>query len=102
VPPDPLHDIDALRRRFHTGDPAAFEALARPHLDLLYTLCLRMVRAEAEAEDLAQETLIRALGRHRQYDPSRAFRPWLMTIATNLCRDRLRTVWWQRVVPFKR
>ena len=25
-----------------------------------------------------------------------------MTIATNLCRDRLRTVWWQRVVPFVR
>jgi RNA polymerase sigma factor (sigma-70 family) len=52
-----------------------------------------------EADDLTQEALLRALSKHKNYDPARAFRPWLLTVTTNLCRDRLRTVWWRRVLP---
>jgi RNA polymerase sigma-70 factor (ECF subfamily) len=52
----------------------------------------------AEAEDLAQESLVRALRQHAAYDPERAFRPWLLAIASNLCRDRLRSAWWRRMV----
>lgn len=94
----PADDDGPLRRRFRQGDRAAFEALARPHLDMLFTVCLRMLGEATDAEDVAQEALIRALDRCRHYDPERAFRPWLLSIATNLCRDRLRTVWWRRVV----
>lgn len=95
----PLPADDApLRRRFQAGDRSAFERLARPHLDVLYTLCLRILGEPTDAEDVAQDTLLRAMDRCRYYDPERAFRPWLLSIATNLCRDRLRTVWWRRVV----
>ncbi|MFH1465322.1 MAG: sigma-70 family RNA polymerase sigma factor [Pseudomonadota bacterium] len=88
-----------LARRFQRGDVAAFEELARPLLDMLYTFSLRVVGNEQEAEDIAQEALIRALRNHRRFDPERPFKPYLMRITLNLCRDRLRTVWWSRVLP---
>lgn len=91
-----------LRARFVSGDRRAFEELVRPHLNLLYTLCLRMLNDAVQAEDAAQETLIRALSRRNRYNPERPFRPWLLAIATNLCRDRMRTVWWRRVVSLVR
>ena len=100
----PLDDKarQALQDRFHRGDVDAFSALVEPHLNTLYTLCLRISSNPTEAEDLAQEALLRALNKHRSYNPTRRFRPWLLTIATNLCRDRLRTVWWRRVLPFSK
>ena len=87
-----------LQRRFADGDTEAFGALTGPHLDMLYTVCLRVVGSPAEAEDVAQEALCRALDRCRSYDPARPFRPWLLTIALNECRSRLRSTWWRRVL----
>lgn len=103
--PDPGHDPrsaevreEALRLAFHQGDPDAFAELARPHLDTLYTLCLRMLGDPVLAEDLAQDALARVLQQASRYDPARPFRPWLLKVGLNLCRDRLRAVWWRRVL----
>ncbi|MBM4368502.1 MAG: RNA polymerase sigma factor [Deltaproteobacteria bacterium] len=91
-----------LRRRFHDGDRHAFASLVAPHIDTLYTLCLRMTGSRVEAEDLAQDAIVRAIQQHRAYDPNRPFRPWLLTVTANLCRDRVRSTWWQRVVEMVR
>ncbi len=91
-----------LRQRFREGDGGAFDKLARPHLNALYTLCLRVVGNEQEAEDLAQLALVKALEKRHRFDPDRSLRPWLFQIALNLCRDRLRTVWWSRILPLNR
>jgi len=65
------------------------ESLA-PHRDAIYRYVLGIVRDPPVAEDLTQETLLRA---HRKLstldDPSRLV-PWLYRIATNICRDRFR------------
>ncbi|MBW1877524.1 MAG: sigma-70 family RNA polymerase sigma factor [Deltaproteobacteria bacterium] len=87
----------ALQHAFRAGDPEAFGALVRPLLGDLYTVCLRMMSNPVDAEDAAQETLCRAMDAARRYDPGRPLRPWLMTIALNTCRSRLRTVWFRRV-----
>ena len=87
-----------VRRRFAAGDQRALEVLARPHLDQLYTLCLRLTKNPTEAQDLAQDTLIKVMDRCHRYDPERPFRPWLFKVAVNLCKDRVRTVWWKRVI----
>lgn len=94
---DPPEEL-SIRQAFAAGDPQALGRLAGPHLDALYTMCLRLTHNPAVAEDLAQETLVRALRRCSRYDPSRAFRPWLLAIGLNLTRDHLRAVWWARVV----
>jgi RNA polymerase sigma-70 factor (ECF subfamily) len=90
----------ALQRAFHQGDRRAFEQLVAPYLDDVYTLCLRLTRNPVEAEDLAQEALLKALRSHRLYNPERPLRPWLLTVAGNLSRSRLRSTWWRKVVPF--
>lgn len=101
-PPRSRHEQQELQERFHRGDLDAFRLLVEPHLDTLYTLCLRIVGGHAQADDLSQEALLRALNKHQRYNPQRPFRPWLLTIATNLCRDRIRAVWWRRVLPFSK
>lgn len=87
-----------LRVAFAAGDREAFRQLVEPHLDALYTMCLRLTRDPAVAQDLAQDTLVKVLHQADRYDPARAFRPWLLKIGLNLCRDKLRTVWWKRVL----
>lgn len=67
-----------------------FSVLFDDHGDALYGYCLHLARHEADAQDLLQETLIRALrGQAALRDPERV-RPWLFTIATNAWRDRQR------------
>lgn len=85
-----------LRHAFRDGDLDAFEALAGPHLDTVYALCVRVIGDAARGEDAAQAALVRAMERHHRYDPARAVRPWLLRIAVNVCRDRQRSPWWRR------
>lgn len=56
----------------------------------LYGLCLTLCAGEQWAEDLYQETWLRAYTRLQQYDQARAFEPWLTGICVNVYRDELR------------
>lgn len=89
----------AARMAFAEGDLSQFDVLATPHLDALYSLCLHLLGDQARAEDAAQEALVRCMTRYRRYDPDRPFRPWLLRVGANLCKDRLRSVWWRRWLP---
>lgn len=91
--PEPDERTQALRREFAAGDPDAFEILVRPHLDTLYTFCLRTTGRSEDAWDLAQDSLVRARRKAKHYDPARPLRPWLIAIARNLWRSRLRSPW---------
>jgi RNA polymerase sigma-70 factor (ECF subfamily) len=55
----------------------------------VFGLCLRMVRHRQDAEDLTQESLVRALRNLGRWDRQRPFLPWLLTIAGNRCRTLL-------------
>jgi RNA polymerase sigma-70 factor (ECF subfamily) len=57
--------------------------------DRVIGLCYRMVGQWQDAEDVAQETFLRALRHLRQWDRSRDFEPWLFAIAGNRCRTFL-------------
>jgi RNA polymerase sigma-70 factor (ECF subfamily) len=68
---------------------AAFEALVLRFQRPVVGLCWRMVRGSA-AEDLAQETFVRAFVHFERFDPERPLLPWLLAIARRLCLDLLR------------
>jgi len=62
-------------------DPFETEALS--FLDALYRTALRMTRSEAEAQDLVQETYIRAFRFRHQFTPGTNLKAWLFRILTN-------------------
>lgn len=97
-----VHDASVVAQRFHDGDVGALRALMERHGHEVFTHALRMLGAHEDAHDVAQEVALKCLENHHRFDPRRPFRPWVLRIATNLCRDRLRTVWWRRVVGLER
>jgi RNA polymerase sigma-70 factor (ECF subfamily) len=72
------------------GQTSEFEGVALVHLDLLYRAALRLTHNRAEAEDLVQETWLRALRHFDQFDPGSNCRAWLLTILRNAFLNRLR------------
>ncbi|MCB9702310.1 MAG: sigma-70 family RNA polymerase sigma factor [Myxococcales bacterium] len=61
----------------------AFEETALPHLDSLYGVALRMTRDRAAAEDLVQDTMVRAYRFWHRFEPGTSVRAWLFTILRN-------------------
>jgi RNA polymerase sigma-70 factor (ECF subfamily) len=72
------------------GDQAAFGRLVVAYQTPIYNLAYRMLGDAAEAEEAAQEAFLRAYTHLSSYDPRRAFRSWLFSIASHYCIDRLR------------
>ena len=62
---------------------SAFADLALPHLDALYGGALRFTKSPAAAEDLVQETMLRAYTNWHQFDPATNCRAWLFRILSN-------------------
>lgn len=73
-----------------SGDEAAFGALCARHRRELHVHCYRMLASFDEAEDLVQETFLRAWDRRASFGGELRFRAWLYRIATNACLDALR------------
>jgi RNA polymerase sigma-70 factor, ECF subfamily len=64
--------------------------VALVHLDALYQTALRLTRNRAEAEDVVQETFLRAFKSFHRFNPGTNCRAWLFTIMRNLFLNRLR------------
>ena len=80
---------DQRLRRARRGDVDAFNELIAEHQALVYNVCHQMLGSREEAEDASQEAFISAW-RHFGSLRGDAFRPWLLRIASNTCRDVLR------------
>ncbi len=72
------------------GQKRAYDELVRRFKGRLFSFILRMVADPVEAEELAQDTLIRAYIHADKYREIARFSTWLFTIATNLVRNRIR------------
>jgi RNA polymerase sigma-70 factor (ECF subfamily) len=71
------------------GDERAFRRLVEPYRHSLEVHCYRMLGSAQDAEDLAQETLLRAWRALERFEPRVQFQTWLYRIATNACLDEL-------------
>jgi RNA polymerase sigma-70 factor (ECF subfamily) len=69
---------------------AAFESDALAALDSLYRTALRLTRVPADAEDLVQETYLKAFRSAEQFEPGTNLKAWLFTILHNTARNRAR------------
>lgn len=73
-----------------TPDTAGWNRLVREHYPAVLGLARRMLGNDAEASDAAQETFARAFQHIAEFDRSRRFVAWILTIAANHIRDLLR------------
>ncbi len=77
-----------------TGGEDAFRALYRAHTPALYALALRLTGSDQhEAEDLVQETWVRATRRMSAFRGESALRTWLCGVLVNVRRERIRSAW---------
>ena len=67
------------------GSVAAFETLIRNHQTMIHALTFRMTGSSADAEDLAQETFIRAYEQINRFNGGAKFSTWLYSIAVHAC-----------------
>ena len=73
-----------------THRTTSFEGEALAHLDSLYRTALRLTRNPPDAEDLVQETYLKAFRAAGRFEPGTNLRAWLFTILHNSARNRAR------------
>lgn len=86
---DSSRDPDLVARALR-GEEKAYRALLDRYQRSVYSICLRMVKNETEAEDLAQEAFVKVFTSLGRYDPTYPFSSWIFKITANLCIDHLR------------
>lgn len=83
-----------LRLAESAGPPSppaeSFEVEMLGHLDTLYGVSCRMTRSTAEAEDLVQDTVVKAMRARDQFEPGTNLKAWLLRILTNTFINRYR------------
>ena len=85
-------DADDERRlvaALRSGQADAVERLIARYQGVVLALCLRMLGHRQDAEDVVQETFLRAIRGLSGFDADRPLRPWLLGIAANRCRTAL-------------
>lgn len=83
-------DENTLVEAAKAGDEGAFRALVEPRARELAAFAYRMLGGYQDAEDVLQETRLKAWRHLSSYEPTASFRAWLYRIATNTCLDLLR------------
>ena len=82
-----MHDAE-LVRRFNTGDEAAFVEIVRRHRGKMFSVALSLLRNYTDAEEIAQDTFIRAYRSLAGFRGESSLATWLHRIALNLSRNR--------------
>ncbi len=84
----------ALMARVARGDQAAYRLLSRRHVPAMLGLARRILGNAADAEDVAQEAMLRVWTHAPRWQPLAQFRTWLTRVVVNLCLDRKRRAPW--------
>jgi RNA polymerase sigma-70 factor (ECF subfamily) len=83
-----LSDRDLILRA-RRGDSDGFGELVTRYQAGVFNVCYRILHERSEAEDMAQETFMRAYDRLNTFDLGREFGPWIRRVAANLCLNGL-------------
>src|ERR1700751_508693 len=91
MPQPQLEPIEAqLIRRACGGEPEAFEELVRPYERMVYLTAISILRNQADAEEVAQDAVLKAFSKLSSFRGECKFSTWLVQITYNEARMRLR------------
>ena len=76
-----------------------FEAFYLRHFKAIYRVCYAFMKNAQDAEDCTEDTFVRAMTCDAAFENERHERSWLTTTAMNICKDRLKHWWRQKVTP---
>lgn len=86
-----MDDDEKLVAEYLDGDEGAYAALVERHLRSVYAFAMRFTQDSNEAEDVVQESFLKAWKSLKKFDAKKArFKTWLMSIARNTAIDHLR------------
>lgn len=83
-------DMAELLRRVREGDRAAWAQFYEEFKREVIGVCMAILHNEHEALDAAEETFLKVFSRCAELDPDGNARGWLLKIAANVCKDKLR------------
>lgn len=94
TPPYAVYNLEnptdqELIERVLGGERQAYNPLVERYQRAIYSHARRMLRDHDQADEVAQETFVRAYANLKKYDGRYRFYTWIITIATNLCHDAL-------------
>lgn len=95
--PSDLELVEAVRG----GDRRAYDLLVDRHLQAVYSVAVRILGHACDAEDIAQDTFLRAYERLDLFDSRWSFRNWLLKISSNLAINRIRSRGRERKLQLK-
>jgi RNA polymerase sigma-70 factor (ECF subfamily) len=81
-----------LVRGARAGEEAAWDTIIRTHQEAMFRLAYLLLGDVHDAQDVAQDALVRGFRALDSFDLSRPLRPWLLRITSNLAHNRLRSV----------
>jgi len=82
-------EVRELVRAARRGEAAAFSRLVAMHMRAIYSVGYRLMRNHDDADDVAQETFVRAYHALARYDETYSFYTWLRTIATRVALNEI-------------
>jgi RNA polymerase sigma-70 factor (ECF subfamily) len=85
----------ALVQRFQAGDDAAFEQIVARYWDRIFSRAFQLLQNREDAEEVTQDTFLRAQRGLENFRGDSSFSTWLYQIATNLSHNRY-WYWWRR------
>src|SRR4029079_15737813 len=88
------HSDEALMAQIAAGDRAAFRLLAQRHIGSVIALAAHVLGNRSDAEDVAQDAMLRVWVNAPRWKPVARFRTWLTRVVVNLCLDRRRRPAW--------
>jgi RNA polymerase sigma-70 factor (ECF subfamily) len=86
-----------LVKQVRAGNQAAFGELVDRHQAAVYRAALAVLGNTADAEDVAQDALVLAYKRIRQYRGDASVRTWMVSIAWRLSLSHRRRMWWRMI-----
>lgn len=84
------HLDESLVRACQRDDKTAYAVLVKRHYRHVFAICLGVLGNVDDAEDIAQEAMLRGLLKIKKLDKAEQFESWILQIAKNLCIDFLR------------